>query len=225
MGRLPPSDSGATWRRGESGDGFNLAKFVVQMREGKWRLKIDERWDANTITRRHELVCLEDSHFMDFVVRYRFKKEFISKVFIANRELTFKNSNIYNQYEVDRVRLIGDGLNMEVSILEAETCNKFTPMMYARDCGDERIIHCRMIPKDFDKEVIKLCVPWYNRAIPQWMSNILLSTTPLRNYLWYHGEKKPYKFPMNKIAPNAFPIVKLNKGQQLQFKTSFSVER
>lgn len=199
--------------------------ITVKMREGLWSLHIKEELSENTVVRNHRLTCLQDSHFMDFVARYRFKKQFVSKVLIAGRQLTFKNSNVYHQYEAQNVVLVSDEFNMLIQILETDTSGKFTPMMYARDSGDEWIVHCRMIPQKWDKEVIKLCVGWYNRAIPQWMSNILLSIFPLRSYLWYHGERKPYRFPLNKASPNAFPIVKLETGQQLYLRTSFSIER
>ena len=205
----------------EFSDRHYKAKIITQMKEGKWKLNIDDKIiDDKNIERKVEAVTLEDSFFMDFVVRFRFKKEFIEYAKIANQVIYHKNTNIYYQYPVEEVFLKGKEFDIKINIIDKIVPEKLEPVMYVRDNNDEWIVHVRMIPKKWDKEVIKLCVGWAKtRPLPQFLSDTLLKWKWLRNELWYRGEKNPYK---NKIIrrflnPCAFAMVKVAKGEKLMW--------
>jgi hypothetical protein len=184
------------------------------MHDGKWKLDITEELKDDRIIRDHQLITLEDSWFMDFVSRFQFKKEFFDKVIIGNRELIHRNTNLYYQYPVDEVELSGKDLDIIIKAKETITIEKFKLNMYARDYPGLWIIHARLMPKKWDNEIIKICCSWYNRAIPQRISDALLSSRRIKNFLWYRGERKQPGFPLN-----AYAVVKLNKGEKLQLKT------
>ncbi|WP_035589104.1 hypothetical protein [Hippea jasoniae] len=208
-------------------DKYYKAKIVTKMKEGQWELNIDDKIiDDKTIERKVEAITLEDSFFMDFVVRFRFKKEFIEYVKIADKVIYHKNTNIYYQYPVEEVFLKGKELNIKISIVDKIIPNGMKPVMYVRDNNDEWIVHVRMIPETWDKEVIKLCTSWAKtRPLPQFLSNIFLEWKWLREQLWYRGERDPYKNRIIRkfLNPCAFAIVKLAKNEKLMWNVKCEI--
>jgi len=205
----------------EFSDKHYKAEIVTKMKEGKWKLKINDYIENENIINRYvEAITLEDSYFMDFVMRFRFKKEFIRFAKIADNVIYHKNTNIYYQYPVKEVFLKGKEFDIKISIIDKIVPKKMKPVMYVRDNNEEWIVHVRMIPEKWDKEVIKLCTSWAKtRPLPQYLSNILLKWKWLKNELWYRGEKNPYK---NKIIrrflnPCAFAMVKVRKNERLMW--------
>jgi len=197
------------------------AKIVTKMKEGKWELNIDDKIiNDKTIERKVEAITLEDSFFMDFVMRFRFKKEFIEYAKIADKVIFHKNTNIYYQYPVEEVFLKGKEFDIKISIIDKIVPKNMKPVMYVRDNNGEWIVHVRMIPKKWDKEVIKVCTSWAKTMpLPQFFSDFLLKWKWLKGELWYRGEKNPYK---NKIIrkflnPCAFAMVKVAKNEKLMW--------
>lgn len=192
----------------------NKVDLAVEMKEGAWKLNIDEKVKRRTITRSHKIITTKDSYIMDFVTRYVFRKEFFHTAKIADEEITHQNSNVYHQHPVRKAELIGDNFSAEIRILKAEHPKKFKQVMYVRDSKDCWVVHVRLIPSEWDKEVVKICRSWYNRAIPQWVSNIMLRSDHIKNFLWYSGEtRKP-----NSIL-NAFPMVFLREGSKIKLES------
>jgi len=206
-------------------ENINEIRKIIKMKEGKWVLDIWEELDNSNqqIIRRHKLEVLEDSFMFDYVVRFRFKKKFIKKAIINNLEINHKGSNIYYQYPVDSVRLIGEDFDIEISVIESRLADKFSLYMYVRDFKDEWIVHARFMPKVWDKEVLKLCVWWYNKALPQKFADLLLKLPKVRQKIWLRSEQKPYKFPLTLLNPNSYPEVLLNKGDRLSLTTKFKL--
>ncbi|TDT67877.1 GT2 family glycosyltransferase [Hypnocyclicus thermotrophus] len=200
-------------------------KIVNKMIEGLWEINGEESLNGKILNRKIELKCLEDSNFMDFVMRFRIKKEFVNKVLISDKELYYKNTNVYNQYSVKKVKLIGENFDIKITINDKIISEEMLPFIYARDNNGEWIIHVRMMPKIWHKEVIKLCNSWYKtQPINQILSKRILKNQKLKDYLWYHNERIPYKNKIMKfINPNAFPIVTLNKGTRLKWDVNFEI--
>jgi hypothetical protein len=205
----------------------NKAHIITQMKEGKWELFVNDKIiNENTVIRKVEAITLEDSYFMDFVLRYRFKKEFIEYAKIADKIYYHNNTNIYYQYPVDRVFLKGKSFDINISIEDSIVPDKMQPVMYVRDNKDEWVVHIRMIPKKWDKEVIKICTRWAGtRPLPQKLSNVLLKWKWLRKQLWYRGERQPYKCRLFRkfINPCAFGMVKIKKGSKLMWKAKLEI--
>lgn len=179
-----------------------------------WQLFIEEKYVKNRILRKNMLVCLEDSQFNDFVSRFRFKKNFIRSVEINGSELVHSDSRIYYQHPVDHVVLnLVSGGKIVIRIKSFKTVKGLVPMMYARDVLDEWVIHARLFPSNPDIEQIRILRSWYDKAIPQWISNCLLAIKPLRNFLWYKSERDGY-FPIS-----AYGLVLSKKGDSLGFET------
>ncbi|GAB4227868.1 MAG: hypothetical protein Tsb0021_04980 [Chlamydiales bacterium] len=191
---------------------------VVKMMEGKWSLDTEDTIVSETqLRRRAHLTCLESSHFMDFVMRFRFRKEFFSKAFIEQRQLSHRNTNIYYQYPVNEVTLEGKKQRVSVKIEDFLCPSSLKPCMYVRDDREEWVVHARMVPQAWDKEVIKLCNSWAKtRPLPQAISNILLAIPWIKRNLWYRGERKPFRnFFMRRLNPQACPITKISQGGEL----------
>lgn len=205
-------------RKSNITDTTNKAELTVQMHDGKWNLKINEELIGNKILRQHTLTTLEDSWFMDFVSRFQFKKEFFEKVIINDIELIHRNTNIYYQYPVNQVKLVGKDFDVVVKVKEAVTTEKFKLYMYARDSGDVWVVHARLFPEKWDREIIKICRSWYNKAIPQKIANGLLKFDAIREFLWYRGERKQANFLLN-----AFALIKLGKGEILHLSTEIEI--
>ncbi len=204
------------------------ANLIVEMYEGKWELNVNDRIiDDNMISRKAEILCLEDSFFMDFALRFRFKREFIEYAEIGGNKYYHENSNIYCQYPERSVFLKGKGFNLTIDVKDLVTAEKMNPVMYVRNRTDEWIVHARMLPKEWDKEVIKLCNPWYRtRPLPQRVSDLLLRSTSIKDSLWYRGEVSPYKSKLMRfICPSAFPMTKLKKGEKLMWKVIAKIDR
>jgi len=202
------------------------AHVITQMKEGKWELNIKDEIADNTIIRKVEAITLEDSIFMDFVIRFRFKKEFIEYAEIANNRYYHQNTNVYYQYSVDKVFLQGKGFGINISVIDKIVPNKMEPVMYVRDNKDEWVVHVRMVPKEWDKEVIKICTAWAGtRPLPQLVSKPLLSISSLKNALWYRGERAPFKSRIIRkfLNPAAFGMVKVPKNEKLMWHVKMEI--
>lgn len=220
------------WRNKKTEEQYNHtektynAHVVTKMKEGAWRLDINDSIDGYVINRKIEAITLSDSYFMDFVMRFRFKKEFIKSIQIAGHVLEHKNTNIYHQYPVSSVIINGLDFTATISIEDSITPEKLEPVMYARDSGDEWIVHARMIPREWDKEVIKICTAWAGtRPLPQALSRFLLKCPKIRESLWYRGERKPFKnrFFRRLINPAAYGMVHVKKHQRLIWKVKAEI--
>jgi hypothetical protein len=76
----------------------------------------------------------------------------------------------------------------------------------------------RLLPSKWDKEVVKISRSWYNKAIPQWMSNAFLRSDRVKSFLWYRGERsRP-----NSLL-NAFPMVLIEKGKTIELESECDV--
>jgi hypothetical protein len=202
-------------------------KMVVSMKEGKWELTIEDAIvDATKISRRVHLLCLEDSYFMDFVMRFRFSNAFFSKAYIADKVYTHKNTNIYYQYPVDTASLEGERYNVNITVKDSVCSPHMKPHMYVRDNDGEWVVHARMIPQQWQKEVIKLCNNWAKtRPLPQCISRPLLAIPSVREALWYRGERGPFTGKvMRRIQPLACPLVQMKAGEELMWDIEMTIQ-
>jgi len=201
--------------------------YVVQMVEGKWKLNIEDKiLSEHSLHRTAKLLCLEDSHFMDFVMRFRFKKSYFPFAMIDGKKFQHANTNIYYQYPVREASLEGEKYQITLNVEEVQCPESLSPYMYVRDHEDEWVVHARMLPVNWDKEVVKLCNPWAKtRPLPQVLSNFLLAVPAIKKSLWYRGEKKPFTNRiMRRINPLACPIVKLKQGEELLWKVKVEIQ-
>lgn len=199
----------------------------IKMKEGEWKLSTTDEIIDHSVIRTAELVCVEDSILMDFVVRFRFKKKYFNQAMIADQKIPHTMSNVYHQYVTNEATLEGENLKLTVNIIGSETSGRFTPHLYVRDHQDEWVVHARMIPNSSDKDVIKLCSKYFATSpLPNIMTKSFLSFSNVKDYLWYHSEHSPYKNRLMKFfSPNAFPMIRLKKGQSLKWRVGVKIER
>ncbi|HVY81199.1 MAG TPA: hypothetical protein VG994_09485 [Steroidobacteraceae bacterium] len=194
---------------------------LVAMPEGLWNLTLEDRIEASDlISRTAALTTVDDTVLMDFVVRLRFRKSLFHTAHIADRTLEHRASDVYNQYPVRSARLDGRDFSVRIDIEESQCTPALVPMLYVRDHADEWIVHARMIPCRYHKEVIKICNGWAGtRSLPLWLSRALLAVPGVRSRLWYRNERRPYPRLMRRLFnPNAFPLALLPKGESLRWR-------
>jgi len=197
----------------------------VQAREGDWQICTEDSIGDNKIIRKASLECFEDSIFMDFVVRMRFKKIFFDHAEIAGKKIVHEQKNVYHQFPVKNAHLIGSSFSVDINILDASCGEKFKPHLYVRDHGDEWVVHARMIPVTSDKDVLKLCSRYFSTSpLPQMVASPVLAFPAVKNYLWYRGEHSPYRSKLGRFFNlNAFPMVRLKKGEKLFWSVEIKI--
>ena len=198
----------------------------TKMKEGKWALSINDSIKDNSVFRCVEATMLEDTFMMDFVLRFRFKKKYIKYIEINGERLFHRNKNIYHQFQSSLVYLKGFSFDLKLTIEDSKVPFKMMSVVYVRDRKDEWVVHFRMLPKIWDKEVIKICTSWAKtKPLPQCISNLLLSSVRIRKSLWYRPERNPYKNRLYRylINPAAYPMVLLNKNEELKWNVKMEV--
>ncbi len=197
-------------------------ELTVRMREGRFRLATQETMESPILIRRSaRLECLEDSFFMDFVLRYRFRNDIFERAHLAGKWHSHANQNVYHQYRCEEAVLEGRAGSVSITTESCSAPSAMVPHLYARDARGEWVIHHRMLPAHGDKEVIKLCSRYFKTApLPGCATRLILSSKPLREALWYRNERKPYQTILGKVFnPNAFPLVRLRRGEVLEWKS------
>lgn len=205
-----------------------LYSAEIKMKHGHWKLDGNDvcNSEGTEVLRTASVICMEESYFMDFVTRYRFKKDAFDYAVIDGKKIEFRGTDKYYQYETDHVDLVNKYYRVRITLIDAVTAGAFVPVMYVRDSSyDGWVVHVRMIPRRVDLEVIKLCNKYcQTRPLPQWISKQLLKNEAIRQSLMYAGEKKVHKGRLMRIInPNAFPMVCLKSGEQLVLKSKLSV--
>ena len=206
--------------------GRSLTTALVSMPEGLWRLNLEDEIAANdTVFRTATLTSVADTVLMDFVVRLRFRKSLFHTARIADKTIEHRASDVYSQHPVRSAHLEGRDFSVRIDIEESECAMAMSPMLYVRDHADEWVVHARMIPRRFHKEVIKVCNGWAGtRSIPLWASRAVLAAPGMRSWLWYRNERQPYPRLIRRVFnPNAFPMALLPKGESLRWRVRVQV--
>lgn len=203
------------------------SRFIVRMPEGRWDLALrDEIENAQSLLRRAVLTTLEHTVLMDFVVRFRFRKEWFPSAEIGVLRLRHRASDIYHQYPVREARLNGHAFSVRVAVEDSFCSRAMQPSLYIRDHADEWVVHARMIPKEFHKEVIKICSGWARTLpLPAWASRALLALPGVRPRLWYRNERNPYPRLIRRLLNlNAFPMAWLPAGESIHWAVRMEIE-
>lgn len=193
---------------------------IVRMKEGLVRVELTERLDGPREFRRTcTLTCLEDTVLMDFVLRYRFLAADLPRGYIAGRVLPFAGTCIYHQFPVDSASVGNDRYSITVSVVGQQLPPSMRGHVYLRDGEDAWVLHVRMLPATWEKEVIKLCSRWFGtRPLPHWLSAPLLSLPSVKRALWYRGERQPWRSHLARFfSPNAYPMSRIAKGTVLRW--------
>ncbi|WP_257255195.1 MULTISPECIES: hypothetical protein [unclassified Endozoicomonas] len=208
-----------------------ITKRIIKLSEGKFKLKTNDTAVHSSIYRELRLELLTDSYLMDFVTRYRFKKEVVGCFEIGGEVIHHTDSNIYYQHEVRSVTgHLVNGKKIVIEIDEVTVPEGMKCVMYVRDQVGEWVVHCRFIPTGLaknSKDVIKVCTDWAGtRPLPDKLTKYLLSSEAIKRYLWYKAEFRPYKYKLIKYLINlsAYSMIKIPCGTILDMKTRFFLE-
>jgi hypothetical protein len=199
---------------------------VIRMKEGLVRLELDECLETPRSFRRScRLICLEATVLMDFVLRFRFEASLFPFGSIAGRTFAYAGSCVYHQYPVDSAAVGNDRFSIRISVVGKTIPSSMGGNVYLRDGEGAWVLHVRMLPVAWEKEVVKLCSKWFGtRPLPQWATSYLLRVPQIREALWYRGEQRPWR---NRIAcifsPNAYPMAFLQKGEVLMWDVSCQI--
>lgn len=176
------------------------------------------------LLRENDVVFDKDSEVFDLVQRFRFKKECVAFVEIAGQRLLHKNSNKNYMYKTDRITLelsAPKGARVEIKSSEGEN-ECFEPHFYARDSGNEWIIHYRMLPKEPYNSVVMVNHPMLDAPLPDFISKILLAFSPIRNFLWYKGEMGMGGI-LHRVPLNAYACKHVPAAASIKLKTELKV--
>lgn len=202
---------------------FDTGRTVIQtvrMREGLVKFEIKE-WleDPVSIRRSLRLTCLEKTNLMDFVLRFRFKQAYFEEGLIDGKAFNYDNSHVYHQYPVDFAEVMNTQYRISVNIIKKLVPPNMKSVMYLKSADGSWVIHARMLPCIWNKEVIKLCSRFFKtQPISQYLSNIFLKSRKLRESLWYRGESNPYRGRVAQLfSPNAYPIAQMLKGTEILY--------
>lgn len=164
---------------------------------------------------------------MDFVMRFRFLSSEVDYVDIADIRLMHNDSNKYYQYNVNEVALkLKTGKVIKIELNEIIAPSDMEAVMYARDQKGEWVIHCRLIPKVYGKEVIKICTAWAGtRSLPYSLSKFLLNFGCIRKKLWYRTEQRPFKSKIMRYIFNfsAYPLAKVSEADKVKLVAKLTV--
>lgn len=192
----------------------------VRARQGEWNIKYSDNIRNNSIERKASLKAVKDSYLMDFVIRYRFKKDFFDYGLINKMRIEPKSSFTYHQFETNHAELVGKNFKCTIKFTTSKKLNGKKYVMYISDKSDEWVVHCRILPEDGDDYTLKLSTFWYDKALPKFISKPVIQNEKLRNFLLYRGERKPYKKPFSLLAPNVYPLMFLNEGQIISIEST-----
>lgn len=191
---------------------------TVRMREGLVKFEIKE-WleDPVSIRRSLRLTCLEKTNLMDFVLRFRFKKAYFEEGLIDGKVFKYDNSHVYHQYPVDFAEVMNTQYKISVNIINKLVPPNMKSVMYLKCADGSWVIHARMLPCIWKKEVIKLCSRLFKTSpLPQSFTEALLKYNKIKEPLWYRGERQPYRNrAVSLLSPNAYPIAEMEKGMEM----------
>ena len=151
-------------------------------------------------------------YLMDFVVRFVWPKEDVERMAISDRVLSHRNSNVYNQYRTDTVKIYRKNERMLQLKSRATHSSSVIKYMYVRDEKDLWIVHIRLMPSwdslnNGDTYILKNCVSWLKRplivngTVKSWNKRLL-------SFFLYRPEKKPIKNPIIRRVLN-FSVIKV----------------
>lgn len=186
--------------------------------EGEWHITYDETMSENVITRTHSLEAVTDTYLLDFVSRYRFKKKWFDSAKINRMDITKPLPFAYYQFRTKQAELFGQ-LTARVNVIDVNNAGLFDQVMYVMEKKDEWVIHARLLPKKASRYILKLCTPWFNKAVPDILARPFIRIEWIRDYLLYRGERILYKKPWSALAPNVYKLAFLPRGTKITIQT------
>lgn len=194
-------------------------EITVKAKEGLWNIEYCDRISKSIIKRNACLITQYDSYLMDFVIRYRFLKKYFDYALINNTKILHNSSNKYYQYQTGKMELVGRKYSCLIT-MKKQIYKNFYQMMYVSDKKDEWVVHCRLLPKNPAKYVLKLSTFWYDSALPSFIARPFIANSAIRKLLLFRGERKPYQKPLSLLAPNIYPIALLNKNESILIEST-----
>ena len=166
-------------------------RVEAEMAEGHWFLDLTVRHEGSRIHVQQELICLAESVFQDFVVRFKFHRNSFETATIDGHFIKHKNRNIWHQYAARKAVLHGPHGIAQVSSLNSMTCGKFTSCIYVRDEPGSWIVHVRLIPSEpCDLYWIRWANRFFTLSLGDHWSRQILKWGWLKRKLWYLAERK-----------------------------------
>lgn len=211
----------------EYGDNKTNKKILLKMHSATGILDLQEEISEHNITRKHSFCAEENSLLLDFVSRYAFPKSLFGRAYIGGKTIKHSGFNIYHQFPTDQARLEGDWCSVDIRILGTQTGDAFHKYLYVRDEPGKWVVHARLLPIKRSHIITKLNTSWYNRALPQWLHNIMFYIPGLSSILLYRGERKnKWSFLRKiiyKILPlSSYPLAHIKRGDSINIISSCS---
>ncbi len=189
----------------ETGSRHTANQLQLDLREGQWQIDWGDTVQETAVQRAVSFTAMANGWAMDFVMRFAFKRENITHAQIGNDTILWDGANYYHQYPAQTVSLFhGDG-QIKIEVDTAEFPTAWQQVMYVR-CSpkeDAWIVHLRLLPEQWQREIIKLrLIGSRHTVLPSAFGRLLNMWPRLAAHLRYAGEYKRFNF--GRI--NAIPI-------------------
>lgn len=178
---------------------------------------------GSVVDRTHSFHATQSTELLDFVMRFVFPKEMFDHAIIAGKTIIHEGQNVYHQYPLSDVckdvDLIGVQEYVRITPESIECPDGFVPYLYVRDEPGFWVVHLRLLPRKPLRYVIKLNFSFYNKAIPEWIRQ-LLAFTGFQSRLLYRGEKKiawsKWRALVYRLLPlTAYPLGILQEDEEI----------
>lgn len=201
-------------------------RATVELRSGCVELHLAEWPEGGVIRRECRLVCLTDCELFDFVLRFQFSADCLHEAYINGATLQHWPDEVYHQHAVDRAGVGNSFFSAWVEVVGSAAPGCMMPTMYVRGTHGGWVLHARMVPRTWEREVVRLCSSYFGtRPLPESLGRWLLAVPVARRHLWLRGERRPYRNRLAKIfSPSAYPIVQLREGTALAWSTRFTIK-
>ncbi len=169
------------------------ARYEAEMPEGRWQLELATQVEEDGVRRSQTLSASTPLLMQDFVCRYRFPKALFPAARIAGHTLTHSGANVWHQYPVSRLELLGPAWVVHLSASSTVIGDaRFRLDHYVRDePGPDWVVHARMMPSPEDQRWLRWETRW-GRILDVRSGPALrvLSALGLDRPLWYLAERR-----------------------------------
>ncbi len=208
--------------KAEKGSKEIKAEGKIKMKEAEIKLKYKEEFSKNKLKRDYFVLIKKDSEIMDLVQRFRFDKKYVKKVKLGGKEIKHRNSHINHSTKANKIEIFLEKKKIEIKT-KTDSKGLFQPILYARDSGQEWVVHYRLLPTKPWQEIVKINYPGWDICLPDFLAKIILKSEKIKRFLWYKGEKGSKGFWKDKIKLNAYAIKKIEKDVEIKMKSELRV--
>lgn len=198
------------------------ASDEIHLTEGRAALELITQLTEGSVeaTVRQSIMfcCITDFWAVDVVNRCRFPEQVFEFGEVAGTQVFKDHSYYYHQQPVTEARLSGRKVLAEIKVVELQAPPSLSLFTYIKSTETEWIVHARLLPRRFKREVLK----WNGRPLFERITDPLLRGTPLGKLTRYAGEFNRY--PGSRRL-QSFPMALLPVGTEIKMTIEVNFKR